>query len=215
MITHNDKLHLQAKNVLSEKEVEKMEHCIGYRPEKVYRRSGSRYFKPYRNYFYPGGTDAAVWEGLKEKGFADCGDADKNGHRTYWLNHSGMNVLSAYKRVFIYSDSANGNEIDAQYDVLKVLLDDAVFCGYGCWMPSGARSIALRARLPLKLTLSTLKYLKDKCGYAAHVYEGGADDEGFPHCTHGWTLTKKWTDEHPKEYEAAIKTEYARLDAQM
>ena len=117
-----------------------------------------------------------------------------------------------YGQVYIYSENARGNELDASDDVLEVLLDDYVFCGYGCWIPSGAKRISVFARLPYKLTLSTLKYLKDKCGYVDHVYEGGCDDEGFPRCTHGWVLTKKWLDENKERVNKRQKEEYDRLD---
>lgn len=97
-------------------------------------------------------------------------------------------------------------------DVLEVLLDDYVFCGYGCWIPKGAKNIAVRARLPYKLTLATLKYLQNKCGYVKHVYEGGATDEGFPHCTYGWILTKKWIEENKERVNKRRQEEYQRLD---
>lgn len=153
-----------------------------------------------------------VWERLVEKGFADCAEPKKDGGKYYWLNRNGLNILSAYEECFIYSENANGNEIDASKDVIDILLEDAVYCGYGCWIPSGARNIAIRARLPYKLTLSTLKYLRNKCGYVAHYYEGGCNDDGEVHCTHGWTLTKKWIDEHQERYKAAQKAEYERID---
>jgi len=212
MITHDDMLHYKASKVLSAETARKMEHCVGFDRKKIYRRNGVPYFKPYRNHFMPGGSDNAIWENLKERGFADCSNADDQGHRYYWMTHEGLNILSAYDRVFIYSDSANGNEIDASYDVLQVLLDEAVYCGYGCWIPTPAKEIAKRARLPLKLTLDTLHYLRDKCGYAALTYEGGVDDEGFPHCNHGWVLSKKWIDEHRKEYQNAQTAEYVRMN---
>lgn len=201
------------KNTLSDVEIEKMEHCIGWHKGKgAYTRNGIKYYQPHRNHFMPGGSDIPIWEGLKQKGYAECGAPTKQGSRFYWLTKQGLNILSAIEKVFIYSDNANGNEIDAQHDVLEVLLDDAVFCGYGCWLPTSAKAIALRARLPLKLTRDTLKYLQDRCGYVKHVYEGGCDDEGFPHCTHGWVLTKKWTDEHKERYEARQQEEYKRMD---
>lgn len=209
----NAELHEKAVKALSDIEVSKMEHCIGWDKRKVYHRNGMAYFKPYRNYYDAGGTDIAIWERLTERGFAYKAREKKDGGCYYWLNKTGLNILSAYEEVYIYSDNANGNEIDASEDVLEVLLDDAVYCGYGCWLPSGAKSIATRARLPLKLTMDTLRYLRDKCGYVRHDYEGECDDEGFPHCTHGWSLTKKWIDENRKQYREAEIAEFARVDA--
>lgn len=198
----------EALKKLSEKELKKMEHCVGFDSRKVYHRKGVAYFKPHRNYFYPGGTDCEIWAGIKKKGYAESGKDDQY----YWLNKSGYNILSWYEQVYIYSENARGNEIDASDDVLEVLLDDHVFCGYGCWNPTGAKAISVRARLPYKLTLSTLRYLQDKCGYVKHVYEGGANDEGFPYCTHGWTLTKKWLDEKKERVDKRQQEEYDRLD---
>lgn len=199
-----------ARFALKEHMIQKMDHCIGYDKRKVYHRNGSAYFIPHQNHFYPGGTDVSIWEVLRDKGLAECGSGE---HPYFWLNKSGLNYLSAYHEVFIYSDNASGNEIDASEDVLEILLDDAVYCGYGCWLPSGSKDIARRARLPHKLALSTLRYLKDKCGYVSHVYEGGCDDEGFPHCTHGWVLTHKWIEENRERYNIAQIAEYKRIDA--
>lgn len=215
MTTYDDQLQHRAKQILSDTEIRKMEHCVGYDPHKCYHRRGVRYFRPYRNHFYPGGTDVKIWEAIQGKGFAESGEPDSRGGKYFWLNLSGLNILSAAVKTYIYSDNARGNEIDASHDVIEVLLADAVYCGYGCWIPSGSADIAKRARLPKKLTLDTLRYLRDKCGYVRHDYEGGCDDEGFPHCTHGWSLTKKWIDENKERYEKAQQEEYKRIDEQL
>lgn len=214
MVTYDDMLYSRARKAISEAEQAKMGHCIGFDVRKTYERSGQKYFRPYRNHFNPGGTDKDIWAGLKEKGFADC-RVYENGEYNYWVTANGLSALSALEFVYIYSVNARGNEIDASYDVIEVLIEDAVYCGYGCWIPSSADDIAKRARLPKQLTVETLHYLEREKGYVAHVYEGGCDDEGFPHCTHGWVLTKKWKDEHKDRYEKAQKAEYARLDARL
>lgn len=213
MITHADQLHFRAMQELSENEINKMKHCVGYDERKCYHRNGVRYFKPYRNYYDAGGTDVKLWEGLKEKGFAESTEKeDQHGCKYFWLNHSGLNILSAAVETYIYSDNARGNEIDASEDVIEILLADAVFCGYGCWLPTSIKDISLRGRLPKKLVADTLHYLQDKCGYVEKTYYGGCDDEGFPHCTHGWELTKKWIDENKERYEKAQQEEYRRID---
>ena len=221
MKSNDDYAREAAMKILSEKEIEKMEHCIGlnkgYRKDKIYHRNGMAYYKPYRNHFSPGGDDIPIWEHLRELEFADCGKPwgmDKR-LKTYWLTLQGLSILSVIERVYIYNDAASGNEIDCQHDVLDCLLDHAVYCGYGCWIPPGAKEIARGCRLPYKLTLETLHYLQDKCGYVEKTYEGGCDDEGFPHCNHGWSLTLKWIDENREKYEARQKEEYARIDAML
>lgn len=72
MITLDDVKKARAKKILTDKEIEKMEHCIGFSIKKAYVRSGRRYFKPYRNHFYPGGTDIPVWEHLECGNYEFC-----------------------------------------------------------------------------------------------------------------------------------------------
>ena len=74
----NHDLHSRAVNALSENEVRKMEHCVGFDRKKIYHRGGTAYYKPYRNYYDAGGTDMRVWERLVEKGFADCAEPKKD-----------------------------------------------------------------------------------------------------------------------------------------
>jgi len=202
-----------AQEILKVERIPKMEHCIGFDASKVYRRSGCSYFKPHRNYYDAGGADIPIWESLKIDGFAECGKADKYGGKMFWLSRKGLDMLSCYEEAFIYASSARGNELDAAKHVIDVLLEDAVYCGYGCWNPSSSKNIAWRARLPHALTVKTLHYLQNKCGYVIHEYSGGIDDEGFPHCTHGWILTRKWKEEHEEKYQAAQKAEYKRMAA--
>ncbi|MBR3163802.1 hypothetical protein IKF15_00625 [Candidatus Saccharibacteria bacterium] len=197
-----------ARELLGEKAIKLMEHCIGYDPGRVYWRHGKKYYKPWRNHFCAGGSDLEVWDGLKKQGFAESGAANKV---NFWLNNAGLSILSAAERVYIYNDAASGNEVDASPEVIRVLLDHAVFCGYGNWIPPGSEGIAKAARLPLKLTRETLKYLRDERGYVKHIYDGGADDEGFPYCTHGWILSEKWIEEHQERYKAAQLAEYGRM----
>lgn len=198
-----------AREILGEKAIKLMEHCIGYDPGRVYWRHGAKFFKPYRNNFYAGGSDLEAWDELKKKGFAENGVANKV---VFWLNNAGLSILSAVERVYIYNDAASGNEVDASPEVIQILLDHAVFCGYGNWIPPSAEGIAKAARLPLKLTRETLKYLRDERGYVKHIYDGGADDEGFPYCTHGWILSEKWKEEHKERYKAAQRAEYERME---
>ena len=200
--------------LVSDKDVSKMCHCVGYNKKKVYHRNGKAYFKPHRNYFYAGGSDIELWERLVEIGIADKNKNGNAGDKNiyYWLNKRGLDMLSYLLNVYIYSESASGNEIDASEDVIEVLLEDEVYCGYECWLPSSAKDIAFRARLPRKLTIDTLHYLRDKCGYVKNDSYGDIDSDGFPRCTHGWSITKKWLDEHRERFEAARKHEYDRID---
>ena len=71
-----------AREILGEAAVEKMEHCIGYDPKRVYWRHGKKYYKPWRNHFCAGGSDLEVWDGLKKQGFAESGTVKKV---NFWL----------------------------------------------------------------------------------------------------------------------------------
>lgn len=53
---------------------------------------------------------------------------------------------------------------------------------------------------------------QENAKYVAHYYEGGCNDDGEVRCTHGWSLTKKWIDEHQERHKAAQKAEYERID---
>ena len=203
----DDDLSKRAAEILGETAIKQMGHALAFDRFRVYNRKGVAYFKPYRNSYYPGGTDCEIWEKLTAKGFAE-----KHTQRNqYWVSRAGLAALSAVHKVYFYSDAASGNEVDAAPEVIDVLLAHAVFCGYGCWIPPSAEDIARGARLPLKQTRETLKYLQER-GDVKHFYEGGADDEGFVHCTHGWGLTEKWIVEHRERYEKAKQEEYKRID---
>ena len=74
---------------LTDEEIEKMKHCIGFDQKKTYMRNGIRYFKPYRNYYDAAEVDFLVWEGLCERGLADRNEVwhydKKFCDRYYWL----------------------------------------------------------------------------------------------------------------------------------
>lgn len=95
--------------------------------------------------------------------------------------------------------------------VLQVLLEDAVDCGYECWIPSCIKSIAKRGNLPVKTTEKILHCLKDK-GYVEKEHYGGVHDDGTPYCTHGWSLTRKWIEENSEKYHKAQQAEYEKID---
>lgn len=49
-------------------------------------------------------------------------------------------------------------------------------------------------------------------GLVRKTYEGGIDEDGYPHCYHGWSITRKAkeTDMYKKCYKEALK-DYARF----
>lgn len=49
-------------------------------------------------------------------------------------------------------------------------------------------------------------------GLVRRTYDGGIDEEGYPHCYHGWHITKKATDsELYKKCEKEALEEYERF----
>lgn len=148
------------KDELTAPEIEKMKHCIGFSSRKTYKRRGITYFKPFRNYYDAGPTDVPVWECLLEKGYAE-----KN--KCYWVTLEGLRVLSEALDVFIYSENASGNEIDAAQDIINVMLQNR-------FSTLSSDSIAFQARLPRRLTNDTLHYLRDQLKYVTclGIFEG-------------------------------------------
>jgi len=196
-------------SAFNEKELDVIGHAIGYEVKKVYRRNGQLYFKPYRNHFYCE-ADNEIWNGLVKKGFAERANPFKDGMAYFSVTRECLGVLTLETSIYFYSENARGNEIDAKEDVIEVLLDQAVTYKYG-WTPPSARTIAGVARLPYKLTLATLNYLK-KFGYAIYYHEGGIDKYGCVHCAHGWGLSLNWITENKERYNARLQEERRRKE---
>ena len=172
----------------------KMEHCIGFNSRKVYRRKGKVYFKPYRNHCFPGGTDCQIWETLTARGFAESDEKQE----FYRLTDLGLQYLSLKNDVYIYSEKANGNEVDAAPDVLAVLRESRAICRSLTVEshPISAATISHLTRLPLDLTRSTLKYLEEY-GQVKHAYKkSGRYWNPKLRVVHGWLLTDKYVAEN-------------------
>jgi len=170
----------------------KMEHCIGYDAKKVYIRNGVKRFKPRRNYYDVPKTKTKDWDNLVKLGYAERSKMEGKNSVCFWLTRSGLAALSDCTGVYIYSENASGNEIDAQYDVLEVLCENAQNSDPEDVLPMSTKEIANAARLPRELVTSTLQYLRDKCGYVKIKNHGEQDERGYPVCHKGWTVTKKW-----------------------
>lgn len=172
----------------------KMEHCIGFNGRKVYHRKGKAYFKPYRNHCLPGGTDCQIWKTLTARGFAESDEKQE----FYRLTDLGLQYLSLKNDVYIYSEKANGNEVDAAPGVLAVLQKSYAVCRSLTVEshPISAATISHLTRLPLDLTRSTLKYLEE-CGQVRHAYKkSGRHWNPKLRVVHGWLLTDKYVAEN-------------------
>jgi len=200
------------RHLISDEQAKKMKHAIGmiHGNRKPYKRAGFLYFRPYRNRYKSSGRNADM-DDLVNKHLAERIDAENGEQLTeYRITKQGLMFLSWREGVYIYSETAETG-LQAERDVLQILLDDAVYCGYGNWVPTSAREIEERARLPKAVVLEALHVLQEE-GNVRKTYYGDIDDEGWPHCIHGWTLTKKWIDQNAERYRAAQLEEYRRID---
>ena len=211
-MTKDETTKKNVRHLISDEQANKMRHALGmsYGNRKPYTRGGFSYFKPHRNrYKSPGRNE--LWEDLVKKHFAERTEAGSGEQLTeYRITKTGLMFLSWREGVYIYSETAE-TTIQAEADVLQILLEDAVYGGYGCWLPTSAREIEERARLPKAVVLEALHVLQEE-GNVRKTYNGDCDDEGLPHCYHGWKLTGKWFDENRETFRAAKIAEEERLE---
>lgn len=206
MLTFNKFKKHKARGLISPTQEKLMLHAIGFdhaTSARIYSRGGTRYYKPYRNY-YDAGAAHPLWENLKEKGLAE-------GDKTYSVTTYGLAVLSNLIETYIYSENSDCTA-DAKADVMTILIADDCYCGYGCWLPTPAQDIARRARLPLRLTRETLHMLEAE-NLAHRGSYGDCDDEGYPRCYHGYYLTAHGGEEYKEQRAKAWAEECARIEA--
>ena len=199
------KNELVFKEVLPDKFRTVMEHCIGYNPDKVYNRGGKNFFKPYRNYYDAAGFKMVIWDELVSLGYAECNKSKNSDHAYYWLSASGLSALSDDKGVYIYSENASGNEIDCEHDIIEIMFNYAVTEKRANIVPITNKYISEHARLPRDLVMKTMRYLRDKCGYAKCVTHGEQDERGNIISHKGWELTDKWIKENRDRFNKAMK----------
>lgn len=180
-----------------------MLHALGADNKEYRIYKGNKIYHSYRNYYDAGGDDIEVWNDIVTKRYAD-----HKGH-FYHVTVRGIRVLEYLTRCRIWDDYQN--VADCWYAVMVELMKDNVFCGYGCWLPSSSNDLSLRLAIPQKLVLETLHHL-EKIGLAMKGYYGDIDDEGFPHCKHGWFLTKKACEVYKEKYEELKKAEEKKIN---
>lgn len=188
---------------ITDHQAELMLHALGADHKEYRSYKGSKTYHAYRNYYDAGGKDIAIWNDLVEKELAEK-------HTFYHVTVKGIRVLEFLTQCRIWDDY--DCVADAKTAVHKAMMKLSVFCGYGCWEPITAKEISLDLAIPIPLVRKTLNRLAEE-GYVYKGHYGSIDDDGYPHCLHGWYVTKK-TEEMPlyREYE---KQEYARIDAMM
>lgn len=78
--------------------IEQAKHCIGMDEKKTYKRHGTRYYRPFRNYFNTS-SDDPVWTYLVELGYAE-----EYRPEFFRLTKKGMEWLGVLLKVKIKED---------------------------------------------------------------------------------------------------------------
>lgn len=88
------------------KEVQLAAHTIGLDNKRPYQRHGRFYYRPYRNYFSTHEKDIyySVWQGMCDKGNAECCKGREPGNITYWLTRAGLDWLGEELGITIYEE---------------------------------------------------------------------------------------------------------------
>lgn len=183
---------------VTEHQANMMLHAIGA-DNKGYRSYlGGKYYHAYRNYFDAGGTDAEEWDDLVKKGYAEK-------RRMYHVTDLGLDLLETLTgKSTIYGNYHN--YADCRGAVLTRFLSADVYCGYGCWYPTSAKTVSEVLHIPLKLVRDACRRLVEE-GFLIKGHEGGMDEDGCIHCYHGYFITKKarGLDEWKALYEKEMK----------
>ena len=80
-----------------------MKHCIGLDRKRPYTRHGKKFYRPYRNY-YSTGKSQAGWEELTQAGYAERGERNSHGGYLYWLTRAGLDYLGEKIGVKIWDE---------------------------------------------------------------------------------------------------------------
>lgn len=88
------------------KEIQLAAHTIGLDNKRPYQRHGKFFYRPYRNYFTTHEKDInfSVWQGLCDKGYAECRKGHNPGNITYWLTRAGLDWLGDELGITIYDE---------------------------------------------------------------------------------------------------------------
>ena len=183
-------------------QVNLMLHAIGADSKKARRYKDKYFYYAYRNGFDASGEDIAEWDKLVKMHMAKK-------ERVYHVSQLGINVLETLTNSTIYLVDCVG---DAKPKVLSYLIKNACYCGYGCWLPVPIRAIAQFIHAPKNVVRESLEELVNE-GLVAKAYYGEIDDDGYPHCWHGWEITAKAHE--LDEYKQAWKSECEWINADM
>lgn len=191
---------------ITDHQAELMLHAIGADYKKERRYLGRKIYHAYRNYYDAGGYDIKLWNDLVAKGYAE-----KGGH-FYHVTTDGLRLLELMTNSTIYDNY--DCVADCKTEVLKFFMKADVYCGYGCWFPTSAKSVAVNLMMPLDLARKTSKKLAEE-GLLVRGHEGGISDEGYPYCHHGYYLTQKARDTYSEYYSEMKKQEYEYINGML
>lgn len=187
-IGDKEKLDLAARAALNkmpevtEKQANMMLHAIGADHKKPRNYMGRQIYHAYRNYYDAGGKDVDEWSDLVKKRYAEK-------HTFFHVTPLGLDLLELLTgRSTIYDDY--DNYADCRTIVLTQFLGADVYCGYGCWFPTSARTVSKALHIPYDLTREACRNLVEE-GYLVRGHYGEMDDDGQVHCCHGYYITEK------------------------
>ena len=179
-----------------------MLHALGADYKKFKTNNKRRYYHAYRNHYDAGGKDIEQWNDLVAKGYAELSGV-------YRVSPRGIHLLEYLTQCRIWGDYQN--TADCRYTVLVALMQDDVFCGYECWLPSSSQDLSLRLAIPRRLVLDTLNELAGE-GLCKKGYYGEMDEDGCVHCKHGWYLTEEARQRYSEKYEELKQAEYKKIN---
>lgn len=167
-------------------------HCIGMDTRKPYKRSGKWFYKPYRNYF---DDESSMWDAMVELGLAYK-------KSFYHLTLIGLDWLSDVNGIYIYNSNV-GSVPDVYREVVKFFCECDNYIGYGCWLPTSAKSCAVSLRLPIVEVKQAVDKMVEQ-EYLTKTSYGGYDKEEGVYCVSGYKCTALvqeldvWQEAHEK-----------------
>ena len=83
--------------------IDAAKHCIGLDRNNPYMRHGKKFYRPYRNRYYPHRNDK-VWDLLYKAGYASRWRLNARGYYEYWLTRVGLDWLGEKLNIHIYDE---------------------------------------------------------------------------------------------------------------
>lgn len=173
MRKYTDEEQELARKLITEEEASAMMRCICYQ-----NMNDASYYKPHLNgWVSTDSEEIKAFNNLVDKGYVLRSDPvyPNCDLRQYSVTLAGLDVLSAYLKVYIFATNTLANfRSYAKDDVLKLMVDQAKIDGA---TEMKTKHIAEAARIPQELAGKSLRTLTEE-GYVKRT-------------GHGWILTDK------------------------